>query len=38
MTVNYHKILVPMDGSKESEAALSRAIELTLDAGDAGVL
>ena len=38
MTANYHKILVPMDGSKESEAALSRAIELTLDAGDAGVL
>ncbi|MFT9313748.1 universal stress protein [Leuconostoc pseudomesenteroides] len=38
MTANYHRILVPMDGSKESEAALSRAIELTLDAGDAGVL
>lgn len=38
MTANYLKILVPMDGSKESEAALSRAIELTLDAGDAGVL
>ena len=38
MTANYHKILVPIDGSKESEAALSRAIELTLDAGDAGVL
>lgn len=38
MTANYHKILVPMDGSKESEAALSRAIELTLDADDAGVL
>ena len=38
MTANYHKILVPMDGSKESEAALSRAIELTLYAGDAGVL
>lgn len=38
MTANYHKILVPMDGSKESEAALSRAIELTLDAGDAGIL
>lgn len=30
MTANYHKILVPMDGSKESEAALSRAIELKL--------
>jgi nucleotide-binding universal stress UspA family protein len=38
MTVNYHRILVPMDGSKESEAALTRAIELTLDAGDEGIL
>ncbi|GMA70122.1 universal stress protein UspA [Leuconostoc litchii] len=38
MTANYHKILVPMDGSKESEAALTRAIELTLDAGEQGVL
>lgn len=27
-----------MDGSKESEAALTRAIELTLDAGDKGIL
>ncbi|AHF19820.1 nucleotide-binding protein, UspA family [Leuconostoc mesenteroides KFRI-MG] len=27
-----------MDGSKESEAALTRAIELTLDAGDEGIL
>ncbi|WP_349515551.1 universal stress protein [Leuconostoc suionicum] len=38
MTANYHRILVPMDGSKESEAALTRAIELTLDAGDEGIL
>ncbi|MGX4594212.1 universal stress protein [Leuconostoc sp. JNUCC 76] len=38
MTANYHRILVPMDGSKESEAALTRAVELTLDAGDEGVL
>lgn len=38
MTANYHRILVPMDGSKESEAALSRAIELTLNAGDEGIL
>ncbi|MGB4825252.1 MAG: universal stress protein [Leuconostoc mesenteroides] len=38
MTANYHRILVPMDGSKESEAALTRAIELTLDAGDKGIL
>lgn len=37
MTANYHRILVPMDGSKESEAALTRAIELTLDA-DEGIL
>ena len=38
MTANYHRILVPIDGSKESEAALTRAIELTLDAGDEGIL
>lgn len=38
MTANYHRILVPMDGSKESEAALTRAIELTLDVGDEGIL
>ncbi len=38
MKANYHRILVPMDGSKESEAALTRAIELTLDAGDEGIL
>lgn len=38
MTANYHRILVPMDGSKESEAALTHAIELTLDAGDEGIL
>lgn len=38
MTANYHRILVPMDGSKESETALTRAIELTLDAGDEGIL
>lgn len=38
MTANYHRILVPMDGSKESEAALTRAIELILDAGDEGIL
>ena len=38
MTANYHRILVPMDGSKESEAALTRAIELTLDTGDEGIL
>ncbi|WP_273710147.1 universal stress protein [Leuconostoc mesenteroides] len=38
MTANYHRILVPMDGSKESEAALTRAIKLTLDAGDEGIL
>lgn len=38
MPTNYHKILVPMDGSKESEAALARAIELTKDAGPAGEL
>ncbi|TPF03166.1 universal stress protein [Leuconostoc mesenteroides] len=38
MTANYQRILVPMDGSKESEAALTRAIELTLDAGDEGIL
>lgn len=38
MTANYHRILVPMDGSKESEAALTRAIELTLDAGGEGIL
>lgn len=38
MTANYHRILVPMDGSKESEAALTRAIELTLDAGYEGIL
>lgn len=38
MTANYHRILVPMDGSKESEAALTRAIELALDAGDDGIL
>ncbi|MBE4728360.1 MULTISPECIES: universal stress protein [Leuconostoc] len=38
MTANYHRILVPMDGSKESEAALTRAIELALDAGDEGIL
>ncbi|MEX0380086.1 universal stress protein [Leuconostoc sp. MS02] len=38
MTANYNNILVPMDGSKESEAALVRAIELTTDAGDNGIL
>lgn len=38
MKANYHRILVPMDGSKESEAALTRAIELALDAGDEGIL
>ncbi|MBZ6003612.1 universal stress protein [Leuconostoc gelidum subsp. aenigmaticum] len=38
MTANYNNILVPMDGSKESEAALVRAIELTNDAGDNGIL
>lgn len=38
MTANYNNILVPMDGSKESEAALVRAIELTKDAGDSGIL
>ena len=38
MTANYNKILVPMDGSKESEAALVRAIELANDAGESGVL
>ncbi|API72777.1 universal stress protein [Leuconostoc suionicum] len=38
MTANYHRILVPLDGSKESEAALTRAIELALDAGDEGIL
>ncbi|MCT3046839.1 MULTISPECIES: universal stress protein [Leuconostoc] len=38
MTANYHRILVPIDGSKESEAALTRAIELTLDAGGEGIL
>ena len=38
MTANYNHILVPMDGSKESEAALVRAIELTNDAGDNGIL
>ena len=37
MTANYNN-LVPMDGSKESEAALVRAIELTNDAGDNGIL
>ena len=38
MTANYIMILVPMDGSKESEAALVRAIELANDAGESGVL
>ena len=38
MTANYNNLLVPMDGSKESEAALVRAIELTNDAGDNGIL
>ena len=38
MTEHYNNILVPMDGSKESEAALVRAIELTNDAGDNGIL
>jgi len=38
MTANYNNILVPMDGSKESEAALVRAIELTNDGGDNAIL
>ncbi|CAH1857437.1 universal stress protein [Convivina intestini] len=38
MVKDYQKILVPMDGSKESEAALARAIDLTKLAGDSATL
>ncbi|AFT82297.1 universal stress protein [Leuconostoc carnosum] len=38
MIANYSKILVPMDGSKEAESALARAIELASEAGESGVL
>jgi nucleotide-binding universal stress UspA family protein len=31
--VNYKNILVPVDGSKEAEAALERAIKVTLQNG-----